>query len=442
MTLKSKDTETRRSVRTAAPAAPHVIQPACKKPVRAKPMRGPGAHLTTPGALASSTSDEMLLRMHAMAGQPPQAHAKFREEVCVQMLMGGYVQSFVDMFYLTHRPPPVDAAGTPSMGLEPAEMEFLRDQLVTAEHSKRRGEIPEVLNAFESLATYCAEKQDIKTMIFFYEKCLEIARVVKDPMCEMRVLSKIGEGFHSLLDLDKAREFLEQHVAIAQVLYEHEDDSIMRSEAFMQLAKVYWDLGFEYERRQLLDDAIDYYKKYLDCASKASELEAVGEAQLKIGMCYNLLVQPSNALPFIEAYLVSCQNSGHLEGEGKACAELATAHENLGNKQLSIEFLNRYASIAAQADNLINQADACRRLGHIYTASQNFQRAREMHEKNYELTPAVAAGTGDSTAMNSARINVGAARANDRLAVLLSLVKEDFRGLLEWKNSRIAPAVD
>lgn len=90
----------------------------------------------------------------------------------------------------------------------------------------------------------------------------------------------------------------------------------------------------------------------------------------------------------------------------------------------------------------MNQADACRRLGHIYTASQDFPRAREMHEKNYELVPAVAAQTQDSTAVNCSRVNVGAARANDKLAVFLTLVNSDFRGLLEWKNSRMLPSAE
>ncbi|GLE10099.1 hypothetical protein PINS_up022094 [Pythium insidiosum] len=159
-------------------------------------------------------------------------------------------------------------------------------------------------------------------------------------------------------------------------------------------------------------------------------------------MCYNALGQAANALPFLDAYVASCRKAGDIEGEGRACAELATAHETLGNKQLSIEFLNHYVAIASKADNLVSQADACRRLGHIYTASQDHARAREMHEKNYELTPAVAAGTRDTTAMNCARINVGAARANDRLALFLTLVKDDFRGLLEWKNSRTLPTAD
>lgn len=244
---------------------------------------------------------------------------KMKEDFCTQMLMGGYVQSFVDLFYLTHRNEPscgasgnsYENAPDPARGInsttvfELAEMEFLRDQLVTAEHCKRHGEIPEVLSAYESLATYCMEKSDIKTMIFFFEKCLEIARLVKDPICEMRVLNKIGSGYHALQDLNKALEYQESHVEIAQVVYEHEDDDELRGDAFRELGKVYVDLAVQCESSKQFQDAIDYYKKYLDCSSKAGDDDCIGQAQFKIGVCYNALAQSTNALPFLEGYVSS-----------------------------------------------------------------------------------------------------------------------------------------
>lgn len=134
--------------------------------------------------------------------------------------------------------------------------------------------------------------------------------------------------------------------------------------------------------------------------------------------------------------LTTARATGNVEAEGNACAELALAHEMLGNKQVSIDFLNHYSTAATKAENIVSQADACERLGHIYTAPQSFARAREMHEKNYELVPSVILRTGDRTAQNTARINVGAARANEKMRTLLSLATDDLQGLLEWKNAR------
>lgn len=155
--------------------------------------------------------------------------------------------------------------------------------------------------------------------------------------------------------------------------------------------------------------------------------------------CWSLV----NVLCFLYTLqLAVARQIGDAEGEGNACAALATAQEKLGNQQLSIDFLNQYVTIATRAENIVNQADACARLGQIYTASQNFQRAREMHEKNYELVQAVAARSGDRLVQNISRVSVGAARANDKLATLLTFVKDDFHGLLAWKNTRAVPTME
>ncbi|TYZ59682.1 hypothetical protein PybrP1_011343 [[Pythium] brassicae (nom. inval.)] len=423
------------------------VPAASKKPVRTRPMRGPGAE----DAAASVTGGVALAT--APLVQAPLAQAKMKEDFCTQLLLGGYVQAFVDFFYLTHRSEPSssssgdDGGGGGGGGLTSttvfavAEMEFLRDQLVAAEHCKRKGEVPDVLAAYESLATYCDEKGDLKTMIFFFDKCLEIARLVKDPVCEMRVLRRIGAGYHALGDLESALEHLESHVGIAQIVYAHEDDDELRGDAYRQLGRVYSDLAVQREHVRRFQDAIDAYKKLLDCSSKAGDDATTAHAQFKIGVCYNACAQPSSALPFLESYLTICRKTGNVEGEGSACAELATAHEKLANKQLSIDFLTHYVAIATRADNVASQADACRRLGHIYTASRDFPRARAMHEKNYALLPAAAAGA-PAQALNCARVNVGAARANDKLAAFLALVNDDLRGLLEWKNSRALPSTE
>ncbi|KAG1701554.1 hypothetical protein DVH05_010855 [Phytophthora capsici] len=422
-----------------------VVQETQQRPVRAQPMRA---------AIGTANSQGQVTWKDTSNGIISQAEqqAKMKEDICTQLLIDGYVQSFADLFYLTHRNDTTSqlrsnsninsAVGGATSVLELRELEFLRDQLVSAEHCKRRGDISEVMSAYDSLATYCAEKQDTKTMIFFYEKCLEVARLVKDQISQMRILSQIGSGYHSAGDLDQARQNLELCLEIAKVVYEHEDDEELRGEAYAQLGKVYVDLALRHEKAKRFQEAIELYKLRLDCALKSSDPEAQAHAQYKIGSCYNALNEPANALPFLETNLTAARQCGDAEGEGNACAALATAHEKLGNQQLSIEFLNQYVAIATRAENTVNQADACARLGQIYTASQNFPRAREMHEKNYELVQAVAARSGDRLAQNISRVSVGAARANDKLATLLTLVKDDFHGLLAWKNTRAVPTTE
>lgn len=76
------------------------------------------------------------------AGPPPQPT---RESICLEILTSGYVQSYVDFFYLTHRPDPNPDLSTtdgsiPEIAVSVPDMLFLRDQLTRAESARRIGE--------------------------------------------------------------------------------------------------------------------------------------------------------------------------------------------------------------------------------------------------------------------------------------------------------------
>jgi hypothetical protein len=112
---------------------PAVVPEAPKKPVRTKPMRGSEQQV--------QENDSAKLNQGVIQTN---TQLKMKEDFCTKMLVGGYVQSFVDMFYLTHRDEAQVMMGSGHDSLENgtlqlAEMEFLRDQLVTAEHAKRKG---------------------------------------------------------------------------------------------------------------------------------------------------------------------------------------------------------------------------------------------------------------------------------------------------------------
>jgi hypothetical protein len=103
-----------------------------------------------------------------------------KNALCVEILMEGFVQSYVDFFYLTHRPDPNPGEPTTSIvlancqnsyfhsshsdpneeGVEreievPAEeMLFIRDNLTRAESARRHGETTQVYDCYNNLARY------------------------------------------------------------------------------------------------------------------------------------------------------------------------------------------------------------------------------------------------------------------------------------------------
>ena len=99
-----------------------------------------------------------------------------RRQLCEGMLRGGFVQSFVDFFYLTHRPDPENEGR--DVQVPAREAQYLRENLERAEAARRRGDTGAVYAAYANVAKYYESRAgDAATGVYFYEKCLEVARL-------------------------------------------------------------------------------------------------------------------------------------------------------------------------------------------------------------------------------------------------------------------------
>jgi hypothetical protein len=78
------------------------------------------------------------------------------ENFCNSLLVGGYVQSYVDFYHLSHRVDPNASDGNPNQKIViPLEdMVFIRDNLIAAETARRQGNTTGVYVAYTKLADY------------------------------------------------------------------------------------------------------------------------------------------------------------------------------------------------------------------------------------------------------------------------------------------------
>nr|CCA25010.1 WD40 repeatcontaining protein putative [Albugo laibachii Nc14] len=409
-----------------------------------------------------------------------------QEDFLTSVLASGYVQSYVDLFYLLHSKGETQNGVYRFSGLNGNERgqkediicstsKFLRDKLVTAEQCRWKGDTKGAYLAFNEIAIRLCEENEVKTAVFFYKECLQIAQSEADTSKEMEISSKLGIAYHQLRDLENAKLYHERHLQIAQSCEKSqrttESDSSLDPEsnnsleALRQIGKVYDDLATELEKKKLFEEAIGFYKKWLDCMTKLDDPLAAAEAHFRIGVCYNALGRPSQALEFLKIYVSVCrvafttaslildtqQSTCHkydnVQGESAVCAEFATTYDIMGQEQLSIEYLKQYLEMAAKCEDTQKQADACQRLGLIYTRTRNFSLAREMYERHFELVSVALTmkdnflTTNEFGSLNTSRIHVGAARANDEFQTFMNLVKNDLNGLLAWKCTRTLPNV-
>lgn len=431
---------------------PRPSQPKKKKTVRAR--RG-GAPTTDPpgsrnqrgdqgGGGGGAAGQQQQASQNAAQGAPP-TEVRERRQLCEQILANGYVQSFVDFFYLTHRPDPkaalqatgaADAAAPGEIDVSPQEMVFLSKHLTTAEKARRLGDTNVVYQSFNVLAQYFQQLEDPKTGVYFYEKCLEIARLTNDRGAEMLAHHCLGAAHEGMGELLPAAAYHERHRDLAA------EDALEEEQrtANAELVKIYWKFAEQKEAARDGDLAVQFYEKCLQAARAAGDRASEGVAAFKLGRAFAREGQPQQAVPFLEDYLAIGQALGDLEGQGHAYAELARAHRRMGDDDTAQEFLEQFLEVALQTDNLMAQGEACKGLGALYSRKEEFHKAVEVFEKYFETCRSlVNAGQGATPLVDLARTYLGLARANALLGRYYHALRCDLGELLEWKTRRKEP---
>ncbi|KAJ1632300.1 hypothetical protein T492DRAFT_838489 [Pavlovales sp. CCMP2436] len=140
-------------------------------------------------------ADPLALLKAASGGLPEVAEvaalpAADKHSLCLQVLTDGYVQSFVDFFYLTHKPDTSashedeEPSSEPDRLVLPAEhLEFVRASLCEAEAARRQSET----KAYQAYARLMERSGDLPTALAYHQRCLQGAQESEDKVviCSM-----------------------------------------------------------------------------------------------------------------------------------------------------------------------------------------------------------------------------------------------------------------
>ncbi|GMH60014.1 hypothetical protein TL16_g09371 [Triparma laevis f. inornata] len=365
-----------------------------------------------------------------------------KRQSCEEILTSGYVQSFVDFFYLTHRPDPKKAdeiktanTVTEDIDVSPQEMQFIRDNLTKAEEARRKGDTPNVYNSYSNLALYFQsnEVNDPKTGVYFYEKCLEISKLTGDNEGEMSANHSLGCVHQLMGDAMNAIQFHERHMELAR---KHQVYREMESAA-KELVRCYREYAEEKEAGGDYNSAVEYFSKALEAARASRDRAAEGAACYRLGKTYIEVQQATKAVNFLHEYERITKDLDDLQGSGAACAALAAAYQSIDDDDKSVQYLENFLAISAKTENLVAQGEACCALGVIFNKRGDYAKSVEFFEKNFEIARSVvSSGVGDNSLVDSSRVYLGMARGNKMLGKYVMKIQFDVNSLLRWKNKR------
>lgn len=383
-------------------------------------------------------------------------------DFCQKLLCDGFVQSFVDFFHLTRRADPQSNDNIVTNTV--AQLTFIRDNLVSAEVSRRQGNTFNVYAAYGRLADLYARTQDWRTSIFFHEKCLEVAQLTADARAEMTANHALGVVYQKMIEFETAQKFHERHEEVA-MLYDVVEEV---AKANIELYKVYTVLARRLESVGKSTEALQIYETCLESAKKSFDKKAEGEANGKIG---TLLLQGGEAakcIPYLKEQCHIAQEMGNAEGKCNACSALALAFDSLGQAEKALAELTLVHGISEQAGDPMLQSKACRALGTLYSKVGKLDAAFESLKKHYSLVNSAFSKMNDAPDKTSgvaeklqgavnlsrddinltpdavvtvkdldlARAYVGIAKGNLLMGTYMVTIHLDLTSLLDWKLTR------
>eukprot|EP00743_Colponemidia_sp_Colp-15_P002440 GILK01002645.1.p1 GENE.GILK01002645.1~~GILK01002645.1.p1 ORF type:complete len:489 (-),score=60.33 GILK01002645.1:201-1667(-) len=374
-----------------------------------------------------SVSDSFSLESESHSASQPN-----RQLFSIEILVGGYVQSYVDFFYITHRE---QQATEHRSDQDLAEVEipqetmvFLKETLTVAESQRRMGDSSSALQNYRSLAEYFESINDYRTGLYFYDRCLDVAKDSKDHEGKATAYLRLGMCQEKLRQMGEA---MKCHEASFNLARDYGLDDLKR-EASVRLVEVYKELAYEKDKQAESLQAVKYHEKCLEAAVRSENASLEGGACYRLGLACDRQGGHEKSISLFKRYLDLCQQNNDKVGEGQARAALANAFENLDDAESAIMELEGLLEVSQSTGEIRSQAEACFKLGMLFNLQGDHDKSVNYLEQHFELVRQL----GDRDLIDAARVHLGMARGNSEMGSYVSIVNADLTTLLKWKNRR------
>lgn len=356
-----------------------------------------------------------------------------KSSLCISLLTEGQPHAFVDFFCLTHGLVATDTVQTVDdkpqrEELLPESIVLLKAQLAKAESAQRVGETEQIYETYRYLGRYFSQLQKPKKSIFFYQKCLQIAKDTHWLDGELDASFELGLVYEGTKEAQLAISCHERCLEIATL----QDRAAETEAAYHSLTSVYAQKAAELELAGDLDASIECLQKCLYAATSARDNVAAAAVNYQLGTLVQLQGKWSEASDYHRSFMLLSRQNADPGAEGKGYCALAVSQQKLGDLDGAVNSLETYLELCRSNDPK-GQAIASCNLGIILFQQQKLEQALTYFEKSFELARTLH----DRKVIDAARINLGVARGVVRTAAFMQLVTTDMNGIIQWKNIRM-----
>merc|ERR1719446_52400 len=368
-----------------------------------------------------------------------------KQSVCIHTLVAGNGKAYIELFYLTHMAntdaeeevgdPDDDQESKPNAGsstesVANGNLAMLRELLTQAENAARVDDPMRCYEANQQIAELFEDGKAYEAAQTYYEKCLRIARESSNSEAEAGAYCRLGQLNERSGNNEKALEYHERYLGLANASG-MEDES---AEALKSLVGTYMVRAEEMEAGGDKERAVEYYECCIKAAQECYDAHSEGIANHRLGKLWLQLGDTEKSISHQKAYLEYCKSVSPEDQEGivAASASLADAYHTAADVDEAVSNLRLCLEIAEATQSLEAQTQACNNLGLIYMKQDNFVKAVECFQRNFEI----ACSIGGKALVDNAKVNLGVAKGKSKMGKFMDLVCKDLPSLIQWKNNR------
>ena len=370
--------------------------------------------------------------------EPSVARASLRQRVCLDMLVQGQVEAFIELFDLTQ----ADHDKT-NLAKDKDAMRTLKRNLAVAEVALRDGDYATAYAARRRQAEDFASKGQTRNAALQREAALEVASGANEPALVADALLSRGLLQEKSGDHAGARASFEACHALAT---EHALEgglapaiigAHLAGACYAQAAEIEAETGDTHA-------AFDIFTHAIKLAESVNYVDLIRRLHYRLGRLCEAHGEAEAGVAHLEAYV---SGKGHLEdeetGQAQACLGLARCYDRLGDLDTAVKYLEKMAgmikTMPKPSTDLV--IEMCERLGALLRRQDKHEQATQWFERAYDAAKSTDGGN-DVSAMRRLQALVGISRAsllgNRFLGLVQSNTTASVGALLRWGGSHAA----
>ncbi|XP_005386723.1 PREDICTED: tetratricopeptide repeat protein 29 isoform X2 [Chinchilla lanigera] len=371
----------------------------------------------------------------------------YKKNICVDMLREGYHKSFSEVFALMEQWDALrEAARVRSvfwlqkpLEQQPDKLDFLFHYLTRAEAAERKGYHEDVYNNLYVLACYFDNAEDKWVRNHFYERCFEVAQLIKfdGGKKEAEAQAHLGLLYEEDGQLLEAAEHYEAFYQLTQGrIWKDETGRFLNLLACEGLLRTYRLLSDKMLENKEYKQAIKILIKASEIAKEGSEKKMEGEASYYLGLAYLAAEEYETALTVFNTYSEISTHLGDDLSLGRAYEAIAKVLQSQGKMTEAIKYLKKVVEIARNNFQSLDIVRASTKLGDIYNENGQYNKASAYFQQAFDTTVELM----NTCLMEETQVHYGIAKAHQMMLAMNNYIEsQDLSSLdylLSWKECR------